>query len=36
MEPRRIYVLNGHPAEASLNRTLALSYAEAARAAGDA
>ena len=34
MEPKRIYVLNGHPAEASLNRTLAESYAEAARAAG--
>ncbi len=34
MEPKRIYILNGHPAEASLNRTLAESYAQAARDAG--
>ena len=34
MEPKRIYVLNGHPAAQSLNRTLAESYADAARAAG--
>ena len=34
MSPKRIYILNGHPAETSLNRTLAESYAEAARNAG--
>ena len=34
MTPKRIFVLNGHPAETSLNRTLAEAYAEAARAAG--
>lgn len=34
MQPKRIFVLNGHPAESSLNRTLAESYAEAARDAG--
>ena len=30
MTPKRIYILNGHPAESSLNRTLAESYAQAA------
>ena len=34
MTAKRIYVLNGHPAESSLNRTLAESYAQAARDAG--
>lgn len=34
MTPKRIYVLNGHPAESSLNRTLAEAYADAARRAG--
>ncbi|MGJ8626153.1 MAG: NAD(P)H-dependent oxidoreductase [Sulfitobacter sp.] len=31
---KRIYILNGHPADTSLNRALAESYATAARAAG--
>lgn len=31
---KRIFVLNGHPAQTSLNRLLAESYAKAARAAG--
>ncbi|MEM9140481.1 MAG: NAD(P)H-dependent oxidoreductase [Pseudomonadota bacterium] len=34
MELKRIYILNGHPAEQSLNRALAESYADAARRAG--
>jgi NAD(P)H dehydrogenase (quinone) len=34
MTPKRIYILNGHPAENSLNRTLAESYAQAAQDAG--
>jgi NAD(P)H dehydrogenase (quinone) len=34
MTPKRIYILNGHPAESSLNRTLAETYAAAARDAG--
>ena len=34
MEPKRIFILNGHPAAASLNRALAESYTEAARMAG--
>lgn len=34
MKPKRIYVLNGHPAESSLNRTLAETYAETAQRAG--
>lgn len=34
MSSKRIFVLNGHPAENSLNRTLAQTYAEAARKAG--
>jgi NAD(P)H dehydrogenase (quinone) len=34
MTSKRIFILNGHPAESSLNRTLAESYADAARAAG--
>ena len=34
MTHKRIYILNGHPAETSLNRTLAEAYAEAARNAG--
>ncbi len=34
MKPRRIFVLNGHPAATSLNRTLAEAYAEAARDSG--
>jgi NAD(P)H dehydrogenase (quinone) len=34
MAPKRIYILNGHPAESSLNRTLAESYAQAAQDAG--
>jgi len=32
--PKRIYILNGHPAGNSLNHALADSYANAARAAG--
>ncbi len=31
---KRIHILNGHPAETSLNRTLAEAYAAAARTAG--
>lgn len=34
MAGKRIFVLNGHPAQASLNRHLAESYAAAARRAG--
>ncbi|MEP0943218.1 MAG: NAD(P)H-dependent oxidoreductase [Rhizobiaceae bacterium] len=34
MTSKRIYILNGHPAENSFNRALAESYANAARAAG--
>ncbi|MEM8974871.1 MAG: NAD(P)H-dependent oxidoreductase [Pseudomonadota bacterium] len=34
MTPKRIFILNGHPAASSLNRTLAESYAQAARDAG--
>ena len=34
MHPKRIFVLNGHPAETSLSRTLAETYADAARQAG--
>jgi putative NADPH-quinone reductase len=34
MTAKRIYILNGHPAETSLNRSLAETYAEAARDAG--
>ena len=38
MEPtmtrKRIFVLNGHPAETSLTGALAAAYVEAARAAG--
>jgi putative NADPH-quinone reductase len=34
MTSKRVYILNGHPAEKSLNRALAESYAEAARNAG--
>ncbi|MEM7461832.1 MAG: NAD(P)H-dependent oxidoreductase [Pseudomonadota bacterium] len=34
MNPKRIYILNGHPAESSLNRTLAEAYADAAQKAG--
>ena len=34
MAHKRIFILNGHPAENSLNRTLAESYAQAAQAAG--
>jgi len=34
MKQKRIFVLNGHPAEKSLNRTLAETYASAARDAG--
>ena len=34
MAIKRIFVLNGHPAENSLNRTLAETYVEAARQAG--
>jgi len=34
MKPKRIYILNGHPAENSLNRSLAQAYAVAARDAG--
>ncbi len=32
--PKRIFVLNGHPAETSLNRTLAETYVQSARDAG--
>ena len=31
---KRIYILNGHPAENSLSRAMAEAYADAARAAG--
>ena len=34
MTQRRIFILNGHPAKSSLNRTLAEAYADAARDAG--
>lgn len=34
MTNKRIYILNGHPAEVSLSRSLAETYAEAAVAAG--
>ncbi|MFT6556807.1 NAD(P)H-dependent oxidoreductase [Sneathiella sp.] len=34
MDAKRIYILNGHPATNSLNRTLAEAYANAARDAG--
>ncbi len=34
MTQKRIFILNGHPAKNSLNRTLAESYAQAAREAG--
>ena len=34
MKQKRIYILNGHPAKSSLNRTLAESYAQAAQDAG--
>jgi len=34
MTKRRIFILNGHPAKTSLNRTLAEEYAAAARDAG--
>ena len=34
MQAKRIYVLNGHPAATSLNRTLAEAYADSARDAG--
>ena len=34
MTTKRIYILNGHPAESSLNRTLAETYAAAARDVG--
>lgn len=34
MKTKRIFILNGHPAENSLNRTLAEAYADAARLAG--
>ena len=34
MTKKRIFVLNGHPAETSLSRTLAETYADAARQAG--
>lgn len=33
-QPKRIFVLNGHPAENSLNRALAETYAQSARDAG--
>ncbi|MEO1493888.1 MAG: NAD(P)H-dependent oxidoreductase [Pseudomonadota bacterium] len=32
--PKRVFVLNGHPAETSLSRSLAEAYADSARAAG--
>ncbi len=34
MTPKRIYILNGHPAETSLSKTFAAAYAGAAQAAG--
>lgn len=34
MTSKNIYILNGHPAEASLNHTLAETYADASREAG--
>ncbi|MBE7637751.1 flavodoxin family protein [Sneathiella sp. P13V-1] len=34
MKQKRIFILNGHPAEASLNRTLAETYATTAQSAG--
>ena len=34
MTPKRIFVLDGHPAASSLTRSLAESYANAARGAG--
>lgn len=34
MTSKRIFILNGHPAKSSLNRTLAESYAQAAHDAG--
>ncbi len=34
MAPKRIFILNAHPAATSLNRSLAETYADAARAAG--
>ena len=34
MTAKRIFILNGHPAVSSLNRTLAEAYADAARDAG--
>ena len=34
MSGKRIFILNGHPAQASLNRQLSETYAHAARAAG--
>lgn len=34
MNPKRIYILNGHPAEQSISKELVRSYAESARAAG--
>ena len=34
MTNKRIYILNGHPAEASLSRSFAETYAKAAKAAG--
>jgi len=34
MTQRRIFIINGHPAKSSLNRTLAEAYADAARTAG--
>ena len=34
MPTKRIFILNGHPAETSLNRALAETYADAARNAG--
>ncbi|MBT7957683.1 MAG: NAD(P)H-dependent oxidoreductase [Rhodospirillaceae bacterium] len=34
MNTKRIYILNGHPASESLNRTLAEAYADAANKAG--
>lgn len=32
--PKRIFILNGHPADQSLNKTLAETYAKAAKAVG--
>ena len=34
MHTKRIYILDGHPAETSISRSLAESYARSARAAG--